>query len=76
MPRQNRVTPRGEIIRAPARGTLMGNRGGCLHDDAGELGVARWRSRQWIICLLEFKGRHRQVMAPGIQHSAGTHAAG
>jgi hypothetical protein len=43
----------------------MGNRGGCLHDDAGELGVARWRSRQWIICLLEFKGRHRTVMTPG-----------
>ncbi len=64
MPRQNRVTPHGEIISAPARGTLMGNRGGCMHDDSGGLGVVRWRSRQWITCLLEFRGRKRTVMTP------------
>ena len=27
MPRQNRVTPFGEIVAVPERGTLMGNRG-------------------------------------------------
>ncbi len=64
MPRQNRVTPFGEIISTPARGTFMGNRGGCMHDDEGRLGVARWRSRQWITCLLEFRGRKRTVMTP------------
>ena len=32
MPLQNRVTPFGELIAIAARGTLMGNRGGRLHD--------------------------------------------
>jgi hypothetical protein len=64
VPRQNRVTPFGEIIATPARGTLMGNRG-CIHDAAGRLTVARWRSRRWIACLLAFRGRRRPIMAPG-----------
>ncbi len=63
-PRQNRVTPSGEIISHSARGLFMGNRG-CLHDADGNLGAARWRSPLWIICRTEFKGRRRQVMAPG-----------
>ena len=25
----------------------------------------RWASKQWIICVLSFKGRQRQVMGPG-----------
>lgn len=63
MPRQNRVTPEGEIIADPARGLVMGNRG-CLHDAAGRLGTARWRHPHWIICALSFKGRWRPIMAP------------
>ena len=31
MSRQNRVTPFGEVVAVPERGTLMGNRG-VLHD--------------------------------------------
>jgi hypothetical protein len=65
MPLQNRVTPDGTIIRTEHRGLLMGNRGGAIHDAARELGRRRWASRQWISCRLEFKGRHRTVMAPG-----------
>ncbi|MGI8551413.1 MAG: hypothetical protein ACR2PL_11605 [Dehalococcoidia bacterium] len=65
MPRQNRVTPRGEIIATPARGDFMGKRGGCLHDASGKLGAARWRGNRWITCLLEFKGRRRTIMTPG-----------
>ena len=42
----------------------MGNRGGRIHRPDRTLGRARWASRQWIACLLEFKGRHREVMAP------------
>lgn len=61
---QNRVLPTGEIVADPARGMLMGNRG-CLHDDQRQLGRARWRGRAWICCQLAFKGRKRQVMAPG-----------
>lgn len=60
---QNRVTPAGEIIADPARGLFMGNRG-ILHDDAQRLGKARWRHRNWITCLLEFKERRRDVMSP------------
>lgn len=65
MPRQNRVTPFGEFEAVSARGTLMGNRG-CLHDREGRLGPKRFNHRNWIICLLEFKGRKRTINAPGL----------
>lgn len=64
MPRQNRVTPSGEIVATPERGTLMGNRG-LLHDGEGRI-VRPWRERRWIACLLAFKGRRREVMSPGL----------
>ena len=63
MPLQNRVTPFGELIATPARGRLMGNRG-CLHDAARRI-RRPFQVKRWIICVLEFKGRHRKVMAPG-----------
>jgi hypothetical protein len=62
MPRQNRVTPFGEIVDLPERGTLMGNRGR-LHDETGLIRRA-WQVERWLICLLEFNGRHREVMTP------------
>jgi hypothetical protein len=62
MPLANRVTPFGELIAHPARGTLFGNRGGRFHDPAARtLGRRRWASKQWICCVLEFKERHRRV---------------
>lgn len=61
---QNRVDPFGGIHAVSARGTLMGNRGGCLHNDRRQLGRQRWISRRWIACLLAFKERHRTVMTP------------
>jgi hypothetical protein len=63
VPRQNRVTPFGELIATPARGTLMGNRG-CLHDAEGRI-VRHHVGKRWIHCLLQFKGRRRLVMTPG-----------
>jgi hypothetical protein len=63
MPRQNRVTPFSTLIKTPARGTLMGNRG-CLHDEHGQI-RRQFRGSRWIICLLEFKGRKRPIMTPG-----------
>lgn len=63
-PRRNRVSPFGDIEATPARGLLMGNRG-ILHDDKGELGRARWRSRAWISCVLAYKGARRAIMTPG-----------
>jgi hypothetical protein len=64
MPLQNRVTPDGEIIATPHRGLFMGNRGGAFHLPDRSLGARRWASRQWICCVLEFRGRHREVMQP------------
>jgi hypothetical protein len=61
MPLQNRVTPFGELIITPARGLFLGNRGGRFHTDAKTLTTRRWASRQWICCVLDFKGRHRCV---------------
>ncbi len=63
MPRQNRVTPDGMLIAVPDRGLFWGNRG-ALHDPAGRL-VRYSRGRAWAICVLEFKGRRRQLWAPG-----------
>jgi hypothetical protein len=62
MPRQNRVTPFGEVVAVPERGTMMGNRGR-LHDEEGRI-RRPWQVKRWLICLLDFNGRHRQVMAP------------
>jgi hypothetical protein len=61
MPLQNRVTPFGELMAVPARGSLFGNRGGRFHTDARTLRTRRWASRRWICCVLDFKGRQRDV---------------
>lgn len=62
MPLQNRVTPAGDIVATPHRGLMMGNRGGAFHLPNRTLGSRRWASRQWIACVLAFKGRHRSAM--------------
>ena len=62
MPKQNRVTPSGNIIATPERGTLLGNRG-CLHDEHQQL-VRLYKSKAWIFCKLEFKGIRRTIMSP------------
>jgi hypothetical protein len=61
VPRQNRVTPFGDLIATPERGTFMGNRG-VLHE-GGHVKWA-WQVKRWLICVLAFRGRKRQVMAP------------
>ena len=66
MPLANRVTPFGELVALEARGLLMGNRGGRIHDPATKtLGRRRWASKQWICCLIAFKGRRRAVWSRG-----------
>jgi hypothetical protein len=62
MPLQNRVMPTGEIIATPARGMFVGNRG-IIHDPATRtLLKKRWSTDAWLTCVLEFRGRRRQVM--------------
>ena len=63
MPLQNRVDPFGNLFRTSARGAFMGNRGGPLHNDQREI-VRTYKSRRWITCVLEFRGRHREIMSP------------
>jgi hypothetical protein len=63
MPLQNRVDPFGNLFRSPARGTFMGNRGGALHNEEREI-VRNYKTRRWITCVLEFRGRHREIMSP------------
>jgi hypothetical protein len=61
---QNRVTPLGELVAAPARGLVYGNRG-CLHDANGRIRT-RFNVRRWIACRLEFKGWQRgPLLQPG-----------
>jgi hypothetical protein len=64
VPRQNRVTPLGDLIAVPERGLVYGNRG-CLHDERGRI-RRRWATKRWIACRLEFRGWHRgPLMQPG-----------
>lgn len=62
MPLQNRVDPFGKIKVVPERGLFTGNRG-VVHDpDTRTLFSRRWTTRAWLICLLDFQGRRRDVM--------------
>ena len=61
MPLQNRVDPFGGLFAVSARGLLTGNRGGRFHTDEKKLTSRRWASRQWICCVLDFRGRQRDV---------------
>jgi hypothetical protein len=64
-PLRNRVDPFGELWATPARGGLMGNRGGRFHREDRALGRRRWASKQWIACVCEFKNRRRNVWSAG-----------
>jgi hypothetical protein len=65
MPLQNRVHPNGELLAAPERGTMLGNRGGRFHRDDKTLGKRRWATRHWICCELRFKSMHHEAMGQG-----------
>ena len=65
MSKQNRVTPFGKIEANSARGTKMGNRGGCLHNGQQKI-ITSYTNKHWIICKTEYKDRHRAVMSPGL----------
>jgi hypothetical protein len=55
-PRQNRVTPTGEIVAIPAKGRMLGNRGSLI-DEQGNI-VREFEKKRWICCTLaEVHGR-------------------
>lgn len=70
MPLQNRVTPFGDIIAVPDRGTLMGNRGR-LHGDRRQITRQFCSQQFWITCLTEFMSLPNRIT-----HSAHHSAAG
>jgi hypothetical protein len=57
------VTPFGDLIATPERGLMFGNRG-VLHNHERRI-VRHSQGRRWIVCVLEFRGRHRPIMTPG-----------
>lgn len=62
MPLQNRVDPWGQLQAVSTRGALLGNRG-IIHNEKKQI-VAQWRSKAWITCQSQFKGRKSPVFAP------------
>ncbi len=64
-PLQNRVDPFGALHAVIERGMFMGNRGGKIHRPDRTLTSRRWTSRRWIICVCDFKDRHRVVWGDG-----------
>jgi hypothetical protein len=62
----NRVDPFGTLFATPNRGQWLGNRGGRFHCAQTQTVPHKpWATKQWICCLLAFKGRQRQVWAQG-----------
>ena len=60
---QNRVTPFNQLVADKSyRGKFMGNRG-VLHDDHQRI-VRHHDGKRWIICVTQYKGVQRVVMAP------------
>nr|WP_315032443.1 hypothetical protein [uncultured Chryseobacterium sp.] len=59
---QNRVSPQGAIIKTEARGAWLGNRG-VIHNEHKEI-TKPFKVKAWIICMLDFRGRHREIMQP------------
>jgi hypothetical protein len=62
---QNRVNPWGQIEANPARGLMMGNRGGKFHRDDQTLGKRRWASLHWICCDMHYKNMKHEAMGKG-----------
>jgi hypothetical protein len=61
-PLQNRVTPFGDVVAIAQRGLFIGNRG-IIHDPATKTLLGRrWTTKAWLVCVLDYKGRRREVM--------------
>src|SRR5262245_49680116 len=61
-PLQNQVTPFGNVVAIPQRGLYTGNRG-IIHDPATKTLLGRrWTTKAWLVCVLDYKGRRRELM--------------
>jgi len=56
------VTPLGDVIAIAQRGLFIGNRE-IIHDPATKTLLGRrWTAKAWLVCVLDYKGRHREGM--------------
>ena len=56
------MTPFGDVVAISQRGLFIGNRG-IIHDPATKTLLGRrWTTKAWLVCVLDYKGRHREVM--------------
>jgi hypothetical protein len=62
MPLQNRVNPFSVITAVSERGGWTGNRG-VIHNNSKEI-VRHYAVKYWITCVLNYKGKRREVMSP------------
>src|SRR5215471_10593148 len=71
-PLQNRVTPFGDVIAIAQRGRFIGNRG-IIHDPVTKTLLGRrWTTKAWLVCVLDYKGRHRDCRGwQGLHDCAG-----
>ena len=61
-PLQNRVTPFGDVVAISQRGLYIGNRG-IIRDAATKTLLGRrWTTKAWLVCVLDYKGRRRELM--------------
>src|ERR1700730_4079052 len=61
-PLQNRVTTFGDVVVISQRGLYIGNRG-IIHDPATKTLLGRrWTIKAWLVCVLHYKGRRRELM--------------
>ena len=61
-PLQDRVTPFGDVVAIAQRGLFIDNRG-IIHNPATKTPLGRrWTTKAWLVCVLDYKGRHREVM--------------
>ena len=56
------MTPFGNVVAIPQRGLYTGNRG-IIHDPATKTLLGRrWTTKAWLVCVLDYKGRRRELM--------------
>jgi hypothetical protein len=61
-PLLNRVTPFGDVVAISQRGLYIGNRG-IIHDPGTKTLLGRrWTTKAWLVCVLDYKGRRRELM--------------
>jgi hypothetical protein len=59
---QNRVTPFGDVVANAQRPFPSATAGSSTTPATKTLLGRRWTTKAWLVCVLDYKGRHREVM--------------